>query len=257
MMKISIPILSALLLLATAAEAATQPKKFSRTLASITCEAEVLNTLGSLETPLEWVDTSPAGSDLHVLRSETNTRNVTLELGTSKSKTRLKRIDLRTVVQYDYDAEQGCTPVLSVHALNESRNLKGVLFTDFNLQKILDASATSGKAHVIYVWSPRMNLSLKGVKEISSYAETKKIDLTVIADPMANPDEVRQIVMRNRWPSKYEYKLDSDILKQHNATIHFPALLIVKDGKIAAPVRPGYDTPDRLDKFLVKMGVSK
>lgn len=231
--------------------------KASRTLASLTCEAEVLNTLGSLEAPLEWIEVTPAGADLQIYRSETTTRNVRLEIGQSKDKVRLKRIDLRTEVHYDYDATQNCVPVLSVHALKESTSLKGKLFTDFEMQKVIDQSRAETKAHLIYMWSPRMSLSLRGLKEIAGLSKKHGLALTVVADPMADADELKQVVMKNRWPDAYTAKMDSFILRQKLATIHFPSLLIVKEGEFAMPVRPGYDAPERLEKLFGALEAGK
>lgn len=121
-------------------------------------------------------------------------------------------------------------------------------FTDKDLAKFV----TKNKTGVIYVWSPRMDLSVKGISEIKSAAKEKKLPLLILVDKDVSPAE----------KTKLEKSLGKDVVKtvdsfelnMRHAQMHFPAILVFKNQKILSEVKYGYEKADRykldLDKFL-------
>ncbi len=121
-------------------------------------------------------------------------------------------------------------------------------FTDKDLAKFV----TKNKTGVIYVWSPRMDLSVKGIAEIKAATKAKKLPLLILVDKDVSAAE----------KAKLEKSLGKDVVKtvdsfelnMRHAQMHFPALLVFKDQKILSEVKYGYEKADRykldLDNFL-------
>ena len=78
---------------------------------------------------------------------------------------------------------------------------------------------------LIYLWSPQMPLSQKGIGEIKKVAAKYGYKLIIVLDPLA----------KNLKPEMLTYdslRLDSFELKMRNAYMHFPSLLGFENGSI-------------------------
>lgn len=122
-------------------------------------------------------------------------------------------------------------------------------FTDQSLQDILTYSDFHQSAGLMYTWSPRMTLSIRGVSEITSLARELNLDITVLVDPNL-PDEETLSATENLWLG-HSLKAESKILDRLGITIHYPNLIIYKNGKIDS-IRPGYDEPVRVRDYILR-----
>ena len=131
---------------------------------------------------------------------------------------------------------------LSAHAFSH--------FNDESLAQLLKNSELNQKSGVIWVWSPRMNLSIFGLSELKPIAALLDLELTVLVDP--NHPEL--VVYNTDYAPLMSQSLvmSSKILESQGALLHFPVLIIYKNGKILSPNRPGYDEPGRLYRYLAR-----
>lgn len=126
------------------------------------------------------------------------------------------------------------------------------LFTDTTLNDLLFRSAISQTSGVIYTWSPRMNLSLLGIAELQSICNELKLELVILLDPAISDEEansVRKPFYEYLIPS---YRLHSAWLLNMGIRVHYPSLVIFKNGKIIGSFRPGYDEPGRVRQYLLR-----
>lgn len=119
-------------------------------------------------------------------------------------------------------------------------------FTDNKLRILLRENDYG----LIYVWSPGMPLSEKGLVEIDKICKELGITLTAAIDPNAKAfinedaqyDQLRQQSIDN--------KLQSYTLQKQGALDHFPAMIFYKDGKIITPIIHGYEQINGMKKFI-------
>lgn len=137
--------------------------------------------------------------------------------------------------------EPACSTFLRTKIKNTA-NLKG--FTDESLKKLLNRSKKNKTSGLIYAWSPSMTLSIRGAQEAVQVAKELGLELTVIHDSRASQEEVSQAKIKNTE------KLQSFELVRRNMEIHFPSVILYKNGDIINYARPGYDVPDRLKSYI-------
>ncbi len=121
-------------------------------------------------------------------------------------------------------------------------------FDDACLAELLLKSEQNKTSGVIWIWSPRMNLSVYGLTEIKPVAALLDLELTVLVDPNHAELTVYEPAYVSLLSSSKVMK--SKILESQGALLHFPVLIIYKNGKILLPNRPGYDEPERLYRYL-------
>ena len=122
-------------------------------------------------------------------------------------------------------------------------------FSDQSLQDILTYSEFHQSAGLIYTWSPRMSLSTRGVSEIVRLARDLQLDITVLVDPNL-PDEESLSATENLWLG-HSMKAESPALVRLGISLHYPNLIIYKNGKIDS-IRPGYDEPARVRDYILR-----
>ncbi len=121
-------------------------------------------------------------------------------------------------------------------------------FDDNSLNQLLAHSAANQTSGVIWVWSPRMNISSFGMTELKPIAALLDLEVTVLVDPFLGEQEI--------YNNKYinllinSQVLDSQELIRRGALVHFPVLFVYKNGQLLTPSRPGYDEPGRLYEYL-------
>lgn len=125
-------------------------------------------------------------------------------------------------------------------------------FTDQDLDHLLKASLSKKTQGMIYVWSPHMPLSIRGVKEAENIAKTKKLKLIILLDPYSNLNAAQQISKKEKFPPSYLVRLESRKLLRKEMTVHFPSLIVFNKGGLAGEMRGGYDNPQRLADYLDK-----
>ncbi len=114
-------------------------------------------------------------------------------------------------------------------------------FTDADLNAYLSKNPKG----IIYIVSPHMYLSLKGLEEYEKIAATQKLPFLVLIDPMATTNKN----MLNIDLSKYA-KLDSKDIISRDSTQHYPSYIFYKNGKLEGGFNPGYDAPEKFTERL-------
>ncbi|MEN0057772.1 MAG: hypothetical protein AAGB31_02965 [Bdellovibrio sp.] len=222
---------------------------------SLPCEEQALNTLADIGTPQEWHEihfSKGMVSGVRVFKSLVAGREGSyLRLSFSRDKIRIDRVSDKLSTSYSYDATRGCVGTVDSTVSQGKESSLSEQYSDFDLKKIMNVSRSQKeKNYLFYVWSPSMNLSIVGVNELRRACQQFGYELIVVADPMASAKDIRKILYSQNWPASYGKQLTSEELKSYNFLVHFPALLILKDGAIQGEVRPGYDEPERLKNFL-------
>lgn len=110
---------------------------------------------------------------------------------------------------------------------------------------------SDNKQGAIYIWSPRMTLSQKGIKEIKGAAKKLKLPLLVLMDKNVTDKELHSL--RKKLGSIDTQKVDSLELRMREVEQHFPALLVFKDSKILPEVKYGFEKSDRFQLDLSRM----
>lgn len=108
-------------------------------------------------------------------------------------------------------------------------------FTDTDLKSFIGKQ----KSGVIYVWSPRMGLSEKGLKAIQTAAKELKLPLLMLMDK--DVSEKERAALAKKIGKIETRQVDSFDFKMRNVSMHFPAVLVFKEGKILSGVKYGYE----------------
>lgn len=117
--------------------------------------------------------------------------------------------------------------------------VKSSRFTDADLA----ALKKENREFVVYIWSPYMPLSSKGREEIAGLAKELKIPRVVtVLDPSGR-------ICHEKTGPLADPTFDSKELIDARAMNHFPTMVYVRDGKLAAIV-PGYDDPIKFKKRI-------
>ena len=132
----------------------------------------------------------------------------------------------KTVLHTSWNSKD-CTPSIKL----TDRTYKNPAFTDTDLARLINSKRNA----LIYVWSPRMPLSVDGMREIASASKQIGLPVTYLADPFASKTEVLRISPTSKF-------LQSDELDRRGARIHYPMLFILNSGEISHIQIPGHKT---------------
>ena len=121
-----------------------------------------------------------------------------------------------------------------------------VEFTDADLEKILNKN----KNGVIYIWSPNMSLSQRGVHEIQKAAKKVNLPVTYMMDPVADETFAKEFIKEQKLPEPAMKRVNSRELAGYGATIHYPALIVYRNGKICKTVQRGYRDQEAYRKII-------
>lgn len=107
------------------------------------------------------------------------------------------------------------------------------------------------KEGAIYVWSPRMGLSQKGITEIKKASENLKLPLLVLLDKDVSESEHEKL--KKALGNVVTERVDSLDFRMRNVGQHFPAIMVFKDSKILSGVKYGFEKSDGYKSDLVRM----
>lgn len=99
----------------------------------------------------------------------------------------------------------------------------------------LDSIVRTNKRGMVYVWSPRMPLSIIGLEQARQAAAQLKVAFTAIVAE-TNDEELRTISVSREFTTRME----SLELVYRNANIHYPSALFYDEGRIVDGAFPGY-----------------
>ena len=125
-------------------------------------------------------------------------------------------------------------------------------FSDESLQSLLAHSAENKTSGVIYSWSPRMPLSIRGVYELRTIAQKMGLEMQLVLDPSAVENEIQQSIAEFPLLAGTP-RLKSSKLVAMSMMIHYPSLIIYKNGHLYPISRPGYDEPERVELYLKRV----
>ncbi len=135
--------------------------------------------------------------------------------------------------------EATCTTRTSNYHRTYNRDSLRDAFTDASLDSLMHANARG----MVYIWSPRMPLSLKGLSEARAAALAMRIPFTAVVAE-ANDEELREISASGAITRADKQRMQSLELVYRNGTIHYPSALFYRDGRIIDGVYPGYKNRD-------------
>lgn len=144
-------------------------------------------------------------------------------------------IELRRVSAQQTDVAlidaAGCLQNSTTHHRAFQQDSLRNAFTDESLDSLLTATNRG----LIYVWSPRMPLSIKGLPEARAAAESMGIAFTALASESIDADfDALNVSTRDRQ------RMESVELVYRNATIHYPSVLLYDNSRVVDGVFPGY-----------------
>lgn len=95
------------------------------------------------------------------------------------------------------------------------------------------------KKGVIYVWSPRMVLSEKGIAEIKKASKELKLPLLVLMEKKVSDQEAKNL--SKKYGVEFTQRVDSLEFNLRNVDQHYPAVMVFKNAKISPEVKYGYE----------------
>lgn len=133
------------------------------------------------------------------------------------------------IVSYD----RNCQGKMSVRKIS-NYDLKGG-FNDFALAELLSKNPKG----LILSWSPHMNLSVEAIKYAQETATNKKLPLTILLDPYSDFKKAQALLVKKGMSDIEMKKISSFELINRNVLLHFPNLVMYKNGEIIGPLIPG------------------
>lgn len=117
--------------------------------------------------------------------------------------------------------------------------------------KDINEFVTKNKEGVIYVWSPRMGFSQKGIAEMKKASSKLKLPLLVLLDK--DISEVEHKKLKISLGNIVTERVDSLDFRMRKVGQHFPAIMVFKDSKILPEVKYGFEKSDGYKSDLIRM----
>lgn len=212
------------------------------------CASQLYQTIGKWEPAQNWRTDSFTPDHLLILRASTEKADVNFAVTSSRGYTDLIRRTPLAVEAIRWREDEGCVPHLQL--VTRDLHKKEAAFTDWDLAELLDHSFEKKQAGLIYVWSPHMNLSVKGYHEAEKVAQDKHIDFTPMLDPNAAMDMAKKVAHANHIPDVALRRFAADSLYHRNMIEHYPSFVVYRNGVIPGNARMGYDVPQALSNFV-------
>lgn len=121
----------------------------------------------------------------------------------------------------------------------------------FKTDKDIAEFVEKNKKGVIYIWSPRMTLSQKGIPEIKKAASNLKVPVLVLLDKEVSKKELKKL--QKALGRIDTAQVDSFEFRMRNVGQHFPAVLVFKDSKFISGVKYGFEKSDRFQSELTNL----
>ncbi len=109
-------------------------------------------------------------------------------------------------------------------------------FTDAELARTLKNAQGGG---LIYSWSPLMDHSVRGIKAIREVAEKNKLALTIVLDPNVKEADALKALKKEGITGVKLTKSHSLELVKRNTLMHYPNIVMYKNGRMVGPMVPG------------------
>lgn len=233
--KLIVPIL-----LVTQSYAKDQPAKETEAALSIPCYQQVSDFLNQHDDQMtSFKKVKQADQSVTHLVGLTNQSYVKIEIFVTNESLVFRRIGLSGSQEYEYEIPT-CKKIFSKDSSK---------FKDTELQGVLDLSKSERNNGIIYVWSPRMNLSIQGLSEIIEIAKSHNYRMTIIRDEFSSEQEAYNVLTEIGLPYQMAKSNGSSLLRSQQAAIHFPIYYVFRNGEIINR-KPGYETPPVIAKWI-------
>jgi hypothetical protein len=157
-------------------------------------------------------------------------------------KSEIRRVSATETKVAAFD-EARCLPIMTAFRRTFAKDSLHDAFTDASLDSLMHAN-TRG---MIYVWSPRMPLSIKGLTEARAAADSLGIAFTALVAAPLEEDRTHvdaSVVRAGDWR-----RMQSLELFYRNATVHYPAALYYQNGRVIDGVYAGYKNRETFARF--------
>jgi hypothetical protein len=144
-------------------------------------------------------------------------------------------------------AAKTCVPTLQTSVPKAFTDRSADSWTDERLATLIQ----QGKRGFVYVWSPHMPYSVKGLRELP--AMRKRLggaEIVVMLDPAARQAAAEQTIRKHAFPKVYMARFNSIELYMRDALVHAPALLPFAGKKLGSRLLPGYRKIADVESFL-------
>lgn len=205
-----------------------------------TCKKEVYQKLGDKLKNQAWVPVSisePKSPVYYGMTFRDSRTRTVYKMWTASYKTHFtEEVYGKPGTKVSWDYEKDCKPVQVSFQPKKSNFRVPAGYTDAELF----TDVKKNKWGAIYVWTPYMPLSAKGLKNIKRAVASKGGTLKVLLDPKASKEEAR------KWIAK-GYATESDLnyassveLLSRDLRLHFPVVYLYKNGFISNRSYIGY-----------------
>jgi hypothetical protein len=204
------------------------------------CFSQFKNLLSEWKVTGEWTKEFKKGLGNSMLISTTQTFGEWVLVQKIDKGTVIARADDRGRLEVTFKTDK-CVQEVKPY-LNDK--ISPQYFTDKEIANFLKHN----KAGVIYLWSPRMGLSEKGIKEIKLATKAMKLPVLILMDKDVSDKEFA--TLSKKIGKDVTRRIDSFDFKMRNVSMHFPALMVFKDGKILSGVKYGYENAEGYQRDL-------
>lgn len=215
------------------------------TLSHIPCESAFFKTLEGWEVPAKWSETPGSDMSERVMHATTKSPGVSLDVKVKNKRTIAYRNAPDSVIEVSW-SEPACVASIAYVPHHVPQNA----FTDADLKKLLAQSARHHSSGIIYFWSPHMNYSVTGVKEMKKIAHDMHLEVTFLLDPKAALNLNKQVQREQNFPNAYMRTVESRELLDRHIMLHFPSMVLYSNGKLMSHWLPGYKQPAQARNIL-------
>lgn len=213
---------------------------FAQDIEKLPCYSQFKPLLDEWKVTGEWNKEFKAGLKNSMFTSPTQTFGEWALIQKIDKGTVLARADERGRLEVTFKTDK-CVKEAKPY-LNDK--ISAQYFSDQEIGKFIKKNKTGA----IYVWSPRMGLSEKGLKEIKQAGKAMKLPVLLLMDKDVSDKE--QGTLSKKLGKEVTRRLDSFDLKMRNFSMHFPALIVFKEGKILSGVKYGYEKAEDYQRDL-------
>jgi hypothetical protein len=139
-----------------------------------------------------------------------------------------------------------CVPLLQTATPRTFAKLSADSWTDARLGEVVD----TGKKGFVYLWSPHMPYSIKGLNELPQLKKKLGAEIVVMLDPAAHERDAVAVVRQYKFPKEYLARFNSMELYMRDALIHAPSMLPFGSKKLGTRLLPGYRKASDMEAFL-------
>lgn len=213
---------------------------FAQDIEKFPCFSQFKNLLTEWKVTGDWTKEFKAGLEKSMQVSTTEKFGEWVLVQKIDQGTVLARADERGRIEVTFKTDK-CIKEVKPY-VNDKISSK--YFTDQEIEKFI----TNKKTGIIYVWSPRMGLSEKGLKEIKLASKAMKLPVLLLMDKDVTDKEYE--TLSKKIGQEVTRRIDSFDFKMRNVSMHFPALMVFKDGKILSGVKYGYENAEGYQRDL-------